>query len=181
MLAGNPALVDPSGSYESISTVTVGSSGAGTVDFTNISSNYTHLQLRGICRSSYLGNSDYIKLRFNNDYGSNYSDHYVRGDGTSATAGAYTSINTIYIDPISASNLSSGNFGVFVMDIFDYSTSGQKYKTTRTLCGYDANGSGIVNLYSGLWQNTNAITSISLSTNYGNIAQYSSFALYGVK
>jgi hypothetical protein len=71
-------------------------------------------------------------------------------------------------------------FGVGVASILDY-TNTNKYKTSRILCGYDANGSGFSLLYSGLWQNTAAITSITMFPNSGNFEQYSSFALYGVR
>jgi hypothetical protein len=65
------------------------------------------------------------------------------------------------------------------MDILDYANT-NKFKTTRTLEGYDANGSGNVSLTSGLWQSTSAINSITI-TAVGTFNQYSQFALYGVK
>jgi hypothetical protein len=39
-------------SYESIATVTVGGGGSATIDFTSIPATYTHLQIRGIARST---------------------------------------------------------------------------------------------------------------------------------
>ena len=51
----------------------------------------------------------------------------------------------------------------------------------RSLGGYDANGSGNVGLFSGVWMNTAAITSISLLSDSGNQEQYTQFALYGIK
>ena len=57
-----------------------------------------------------------------------------------------------------------------------------KYKTQRTLGGYDNNGAGVVGLSSGVWMNTNAVTSITFVPGGGtNFVQYSSFALYGIK
>ena len=78
-------------------------------------------------------------------------------------------------------NSTSNVFASNVVDILDaFNTS--KYKTIRNLNGDDTNGSGIIALASGLWQNTNAITSISISTNgYGDFSQYSHVALYGIK
>ena len=57
--------------------------------------------------------------------------------------------------------------------------SNTKYKTVRSLDGYDANGSGYISFNSGLWMSTSPITSISFSlTSFTDGAQ---FALYGVK
>jgi hypothetical protein len=62
----------------------------------------------------------------------------------------------------------------------DY-TNTNKNKTARSLWGYDANGSGYVGLYSGLWRNTSAINRIDYVPASGTFPQYSSFALYGIK
>ena len=167
--------------FELIARATVGSGGAATINFDGIPQNYQSLQLRGIIRSTAAAANDYMRLRFNGDTGTNYASHYLRGDGSAASAGAYTAITGIYIDPLAAASQTSGIFGVAVIDILDYATSGQKNKTTRLLGGYDANGSGYSNLYSGLWISTNAVTSISLAFNTGSIAQYSNVGLYGVK
>ena len=72
------------------------------------------------------------------------------------------------------------SYGVNVIDILDYANT-NKYKTLRVLTGIDVNGSGgYVQLSSGLWQSSSAITSITLtnSTNYTTATQ---FALYGIK
>ena len=73
-------------------------------------------------------------------------------------------------------NTSAPNAGV--VDILDCSNT-SKYKTMRALCGTDTNGGGEVGLFSGVWQSTSAISSITIS--FSNIAQYSTFALYGIK
>jgi hypothetical protein len=67
-----------------------------------------------------------------------------------------------------------------VIDILDYANV-NKYTTIRVLGGADLNGSGAINLVSGLWMNTAAVTSFLISADSGNLAQYSSFALYGIK
>jgi glycosyltransferase involved in cell wall biosynthesis len=57
-----------------------------------------------------------------------------------------------------------------------------KTETFRMLGGGDRNGSGGVHLQSGVWLNTNAITSITFtSVSPYNFNQYSQFALYGIK
>ena len=73
------------------------------------------------------------------------------------------------------------NPGHNLCDILDYKST-SKFKTTRSLGGFDNNGSGIVHFTSGLWRSTNAVSSIKLYPQQGGIfAQYTSIALYGIK
>jgi hypothetical protein len=74
----------------------------------------------------------------------------------------------------------ANSFGVFIMDILDYANT-NKLKTTRVLHGQDDNSNGETGLSSGLWFNTNAITSITIYAAVTNVLEYSHFALYGIK
>jgi hypothetical protein len=179
-LAGNPKFV--SNSYESISTVTVGSGGSSSIDFTSIPSTYTHLQIRGIARGSRAATQDTLKVIYNNDSAGNYfSYHEIYGDGSSAAAynGNATNTNN-YVDSFAASSASANIFGAMIIDILDY-TNTNKYKTNRFLGGNDRNGSGSIAFGSGLWMSTSAITRITISAANGNLSEYSQFALYGIK
>ena len=164
------------GSYESISTVTVGAGGSSSVSFSSIPSTFKHLQIRFISNNASNQN---IFMRFNGDTtGGNYTRHYLYGDGSSAASGGNVSDGQLSIGYTSTS---ANIFGGGVVDVLDY-TSTSKNKTIRSLAGYDANGSGLIVLYSGLWSKTpEAITSISIYAGAGNINQYSQFALYGIK
>jgi len=166
-------------SFESIATVSVGSGGQSEIDFTSISSNYNHLQIRGIAKDS-NSTTQQLRMRFNGDTGSNYTLHHILGDGASASAGSGT--NTTHIQMVYCVSLNSYTaFGGAVIDILDYKNT-NKYKTVRALAGYDRNGSdSYISFNSGLWMNTNAITSIKLFLTGANFSQYSHFALYGIK
>jgi len=170
------------GSYDSISTVTVGAGGAANVEFTSIPSSYTHLQIRGIARSTYnIGASTSLIIQLNgNSTIGNYSTHFLDGNGSSASA--YGASGDFPQGVISNATAASGIFGAFVIDILDY-TNTNKYKTIRSLSGNDNNGSGTLRFSSGtLYSNTNAVTSITLlSGSSSNLAQYTTFALYGIK
>ena len=167
-------LASPS-SYESIATVTVGSGGQSTVSFSSIPSTYKHLQIRYIGRTS--SNQNTI-MRFNGDTGTNYSLHFLYGQGSSTGAAAETPQTYIYTDVLTGSTT---GYTAAVIDILDY-TSVNKNKTVRSLSGQDLNGTASYVFYSsGVWRNSStAITSITF---YGgaNYDQYSSFALYGIK
>lgn len=181
--ASNSALVGSIGDYESIATVSVGAGTQNEITFSSIPSTYTHLQLRLIARTNRTGSTEAnVLVRFNNDTGANYGLHYIYADGSTVSAGAGLNQTHIVVDRITATNALSGNVGAIIIDILDYKNT-NKYKTLRALGGMDNNGSGAVSYSSGLWQNTNAITEIDLTTIAGtfNFTQYSHFALYGIK
>lgn len=163
-------------SYESIQTVTLGSN-ASTISFTSIPSTYTHLQIRAIARWS-TGTEAGVKMRLNSDTGSNYAYHELYGTGSGAGASAGTTQTSI--SDVMYIRSGTSIFGAAVIDILDYSNT-NKYKTIRSLNGCDANGAGYMNLVSGLWQNTAAVTNIELFVATNAMTQYSSFALYGIK
>lgn len=165
-------------SYESIATTTVGSGGIATVSFTSIPATYTHLQIRGITRNESV--TDETRIRFNSDTGSNYAYHRLRGTGSAASATAASTVSYIELPFASYSGTTASVYGAVVIDILDYANT-NKYKTIRQLGGTDLNGSGTLEFISGLWQNTNAITSISIFPSSGDINEYSQFALYGIK
>jgi hypothetical protein len=183
MLAGNTVWSpwEPQGAYDALATVTVPSGGAANVTFAGIPTGYKHLQIRAMYRSTVAGSEDSVIMRFNGDTGSNYSYHFLFGNGSSANASATSSAAFIYPWAIPGATFASNSFGVQVMDILDYANT-SKNKTTRTLAGYDDNSTGgRIALTSGAWYNTSAVTSISITAGSANIAQYSSFGLYGVK
>jgi hypothetical protein len=135
-----------------------------------------------IARTNRTGYSnDLLKITFNSDTGSNYANHYLYGDGGGTGAGANSSQTSMQNWVMSTDAANTSVFGASVIDILDYSNT-NKYKTLRSLGGFDNNGDGYIVLNSGLWQSTSAITSISITMNSGtSFKQYSSFALYGIK
>lgn len=167
-------------SYESIQTVTVGSGGSSSVDFTSIPNTFKHLQIRGILRGTNASVEVSNRIRFNGDTASNYSYHAVYGNGTSAAAEQIATVNVMLFGSSPAASAASNIFGSTVIDILDYADT-NKYKTVRALSGGDQNGSGGIYLASNSWRNTAAITSITLFASTGNLAQHSHFALYGIK
>ena len=158
------------------------SASTNTVIFNDIPQNYKHLQLRGIARAtgSYTTVDGLIQL--NGDTSANYAHHAIYGDGASATAtaGTSTTAGRFARNALCGNSTTASVFAGLCLDVLDY-TNTSKNKTTRCLVGYDANGSGVVELESSLWMNTAAITSITLTTDGGSFAQYSRFSLYGIK
>jgi len=167
--------------YSSISTVTVGSGGASSVTFSSIPSTWTHLQIRAMARSTESGSTNTNAFfQFNGDTGSNYSEHQLAGDGSSASASAGTSQVWAYTGLTTGNSSSANMYGAFIVDVLDYA-NGNKNKTIKTLSGNDQNGSGYVLLRSGAWYSTSAISSIVITPGGGSWQQYTQFALYGIK
>jgi len=180
IIAGSLSVgVTPStSSYESIATVTVGSP-VGYAEFTSIPSTFTHLQIRLI--GNVPAGATSLQVQFNSDTtNANYFFHELYGSGSAVAATAKTGTQPLYLQYWGGLPSTANIYGAGVIDILDY-TNTNKYKTVRSLGGYDANGSGYLMFDSGLWMNTNAITSIKLAPSPNSFAQYSSFALYGIK
>lgn len=174
-LAGNATFVPTS--YESIATITFPTAAAA-FDFQNIPQTYQHLELRFMAYSTLGASVDNLAMYANNDTSSVYSTHSLFGNGATATSNSFTSQPRIYL-PSLLSASSTAQYTVGIIQILDY-TSTVKNKTTRTIHGYDASGSGIVGWSSGLFPSTSAITRFSGGTS-ANIAAGSTFALYGIK
>jgi len=175
----------PEGAYDALATVNVSSS-TSSITFAGIPTGYKHLQVRGLLRSDKSAdtNAD-LYLYLNGDTSSsNYTRHYLRGNGTSATSLGFAASAFPVAGEAPAASSPSNVFGVTIIDILDYSSS-TKNKTVKTLHGDEQNsGTTQNNIYltSSAWLNTSPITSLTFtlqaSTNFVN---NSSFALYGVK
>jgi hypothetical protein len=170
----------PGGDFESIATVTVGSGGASSIEFTSIDQSYQHLQVRGmIMNLSGPGSNQWPWYRLNGDTSTNYACHSLHGNGSGvSTPGQAPSFSGIYQQGQTYES-TTAPFAI-VSDILDYSST-TKNTVVRTLAGQDLNGSGSVTIASGLWLNTAAVTTINFSYASYTIGQYSTLALYGIK
>jgi hypothetical protein len=176
-ISGN--LWAPGKDYDSIATTTVGAGGASSITFSSIPSTYRHLQIRFIGRITTGSWADF-QLTFNGS-GTGYTRHQIEGDGASATAyGAASQTRIVIASGTTGSTQTAGVFGAGVTDILDYANT-NKYKTVRSLSGGDNNGSGYVDLQSGLWMDTTAVSSITIQSGVNTLAQYTQAALYGIK
>jgi hypothetical protein len=169
----------PTTGFVSIATITAGSGGSSSVTFSGIPSVYKHLQIRAIGRNN-TAPSD-ARYTFNGDTGSNYSYHLLVGNGS--TAASYNATSQTFLRGAPYCDTSTTVFGAGITDILDYQNT-NKYNTVRTATGLEYNTSNYSQsqFYSGLWMNTSAITSITITPSGGGVwTQYSSFALYGIQ
>lgn len=176
--SSRPSAAVDTGAMFPLQVITVGPAGASSVSFTNIPGTYSHLQIRGIFRATSSGTTPLIRL--NSDTGSNYAWHRLQGNGTAASAQGYSSQTNVQFLASLGLPSATSTFGAVIIDILDYANT-NKFKTLRILDGADLNGSGNIELTSGLWQSTSAMTAFSIACDVNSFAQYSQFALYAVK
>jgi hypothetical protein len=160
----------PEGAYDSLATVTVGATSVASIDFVGIPSGYKHLQVR-IMTVNAAGSVD-PKMRFNGATTNYYMHSIYNTNPTVSTYNDSAAMPYLYNE--------TAQPAVAIIDILDYANT-NKNKVARTLGGYDANGSGYLFYRSQAWFQTTAINQITFVANNQNFAQYSSFALYGIK
>ena len=167
----------PFGAYDALASITVPSGGASSINFAGIPSNYKHLQIRHISRST--ASTGRMRLQMNGDTGSNYSTHLLNGDG--AAAAAFSGVSQVQISAGSITLGDANFYSAGIIDVLDYANT-SKNKTVRVLAGIEYNNtSGEITFTSGSLLSTSAITSIKLYIDALTIAEHSQFALYGVR
>ncbi len=167
---------------------TVGSGGTTSVTFNNIPQNYNDLMLYISIRSSRTGVlADSIGYRFNGST-VGYNTRYIYSDGSSVISSSDTTLSPAgetwgRFDGgvINAGNSTSDTFTSIALYIPNYAGGNTKTFSSEIVSENNAT-TAISQITAGLWSNTTAITSIAFrDNNLGNIAQHSTFTLYGVK
>tara|TARA_Y100001947_G_scaffold133124_1_gene119795 strand:+ start:317 stop:847 length:531 start_codon:yes stop_codon:yes gene_type:complete len=158
---------------------------AASVTFSGIPTTYEHLQLRMSLRSQDSGTGGYwgnIKVRLNDS--SAYSYHSMGGgDPLAAGSNAARVINyspDSYVNAGYASNdlHDAANYAGGVLDILDYADDGNKNTTMLFLTGHTGTNPAVF-VGSGLWDNTDDVTSVTVLSNSG-LWRGSEFTLYGL-
>jgi hypothetical protein len=169
------------GDYELIASEILTTNEAS-ITFSNLgdySSTYKHLQIRTVGRTDRGSGAvaDTALVRINGDTGSNYSRHFLLGDGSSVSSGAGASQTSMFGPRFTAAGATANAFGAGVIDILDpYSTT--KNTTIRSLNGIDI----LIYLTSGAFLSTAAVSSVTLLPEIGsNFVSGSRFSLYGIK
>ena len=176
---------------EPIATTLVGAGGSTIVTFSNIPNTYKHLQLRIFAQSNRTSFSvDNLFGTVNGDSSASYAQHSLQATASTTTApfaGGNVSQTALTVGGIN-SGVATNVFTACVVDYLDYANT-SKFKTIRSLNGYDVNGTvgtnswgGQVGIYSNLWMNTAPITTLSFTVLSGTaFTQHSRFSLYGIK
>ena len=156
--------------YEPIATTALSS--FTTATYSSLSG-YTDIRIVAVGIGS--TSSSYFCLRFNGDTGANYSRVRLYGDGTSAGSALTTGDTSIFLNNQSTLQTQPG---LVIADVFSY--GGSTKKTVLSQVAQDKNGSGSTERIVALWNNTAAITSITIFTPGGTISS-GQITLYGIK
>jgi hypothetical protein len=162
-----------------ISTVTVGSGGAASIDFTSIPATYTDLCLKISVRTAYVAVDNNFAIRFNSAT-TNYSLRGLYGTGSAAGSFARSSPDRMDIGYADGSTATASTFANIEVYIPNY--AGANYKSASSDGVAESNASAVdMGMFAVLWSNTAAITDIKLiDYNSSTISQYSSASLYGI-
>ena len=160
--------------YTLISSVTVGSGGAATIEFTSIPQTYTDLCVMASMRS--LGSQAGIYIRPNGST-SNLSARKLYGDGVSAASN--TTGSSIFSFGINYTGNTANTFSNMSIYIPNY--TGSNYKSLSVDAVNETNATeAFSNFVAGLWSDTTAISSMTLLPESNSFAQYSTAYLYGI-
>ena len=152
--------------YVPITNTTLGST-TSSVTLSSIPNTYTDLVL--VLNGTNNGN-DNIWFRFNGDSGTNYTDVYMFGNGSSVSSGRDSNQNSII-----GGNFSSSS-SVHTIHINNYKNT----SVYKTLLCRSANGAVISWMSQGMWMSTAAINSVNIFLTASVFSAGSTFTLYGI-
>jgi hypothetical protein len=151
--------------YDKIATTTLTS--AGSIDLSSIPSTYTDLVV--VLRGKSSGSTNNIRLRFNGDTASNYSNlRFLAYSGT-ADSNAQTNMTSAGIGDWGSIE------GAAIINIFSYAntTTWKNYASRSVEPDYTS-------MYSGQWRSTSAINQITILYPSGSLATGTTATIYGI-
>jgi hypothetical protein len=157
--------------YKLIETVTVGSGGAASIEFTSIPQTYTDLVVLLSTRSTSTGNQIICAVNGSTATG----QRSLFGDGSSANSG--NGATWLGFGDTTAETASVfGN-----MQIYFPNYAGSVNKSVSSDSVMENNATGANQAMTATLFGSSAITSLTFTTNNGNFAEFSSASLYGIK
>ena len=167
-----------------IASVTVGSGGASSIDFTSIPSTYTDLCVKLSIRNTSTESTNQIYVQPNSAT-TNLSSRILVGTGSATASASYTSDSSIW-GYCCGNGSTSNTFGNSEFYFPNYAGSTNKSISVDSVNETNATDAR-QSLLAGLWSSTTAISSLKFLTienstgNSKNFVQYSTATLYGIK
>lgn len=165
--------------YQAIASVTVGSGGSSTIEFTGIPATYTDLLVFYSLRSdraAQVNSSGRISF---NGITTNFNFRQIIGNGSTVGTSETGTGALIYCPASTATSSTFGNSYVYIPNYAGSTNKPYFVDFTAETNAVNIDGQGFT---AGLWSNTSAITAIRITeANSANFVQHSSATLYGIK
>jgi len=162
--------------YNKIASVTVGSGGAASIDFTSIPSTYTDLLVYISARSTQSSVDNFV-IKINNS-SSDFSGRFLVGNGSSASSAPVDIGGQIGI--VNGTATTASTFSSSLLYLPNYSGSTNKSYSSDNVTENNATLAYQL-LVAGLWSQTTAISSLQIYGQLANLAEQSTATLYGKK
>jgi hypothetical protein len=154
-----------------VSTVTVGSGGSASIQWTGIPQTGKDLFIVMSARSSGGGFADFSALRFNGTT-STYTAKWLYSDGTSVSSSNNWNI------PFNGSSTTTSSFGNASFYVSNYTASLAKSISVDAITETNHANDAWTNVLAGAWDGTAAITSAEIVTLGSNFVQHTTASLY---
>lgn len=165
--------------YVAIATVTVGSGGAATMEFTSIPGTYTDLAVLTSLRCARSNFYSQAQIYFNGST-SNHSIRYLLYDYPSTPSSGSNTVPAYWYPP--AATATANTFTNDFIYIANYAGSNNKSYSIDAVPENNNANNYLAGLWAGLWSNSAAITSITIDSPISDtFVQYSTATLYGIK
>jgi len=158
---------------QAIETVTVGSGGTASIEFTDIPDTFTDLYIVSSIRNNRSANGAEQKIYFNGNT-SNFSTRYLGAEPSVASG----SISGRGFSGVENGNTSTANtFASSTLYIPNYNSGVAKSFSSDSV--QENNGAAIMYIVAGSWSTTDAITSIKFDSGFDYL-EHSTATLYGI-
>jgi len=164
-----------------VESVTVGSGGASSIEFTSIPQDGTDLVVLVSARDVSGFGYGITRLTFNNDTGANYSTIFLSGEGSGTpSSSSVPNTNYIFSGVVTGGGSTANSFSSQSIYISNYSGATTKTVSSDSVVENNATDAP-QRLNAGVWNSTATITSIELKSSWGvNFAQHSTASLYKI-
>ena len=166
--------------FVKIASVTVGSGGVASVTFSSIPQTYTDLLIKGSARSLRASDEDGMAFGINGGGATNWL--LLSANGSSASSGTLSSLGfgAAFVGRIPGANATANTFGSFELYLPNYTSNTAKSYSTDAVT--ENNGTTAYMSFLAAYQSSTAtVSSVILLASNANLAQNSTFTLYGIK
>ena len=152
---------------------------SGSFSFTNIPAGHQDLYFILHGRTTQAATATDTGLRFNTDYGVNFSWQFLRN--SSGTTGAGTGSSTqISMGNVAGASAPTNSFSVIEGNIMNYASTSYTKQTLTKINADLAGATNHVGFTASLWNSNSAITTVDIFTAAGNWAAGTTCELYGI-